>query len=168
MSFEAIRATADMAEELADVHVRAWQATYRGIFPDEYLDNLTPEKRAKTFRRVVTASPEEFYLFRVGGKAAGMAILCPAREEGAERFHGELGAIYFLPEYWGKGYGRQAIDFCFGRFRERGYRKLYLWVIENNDRARRFFVNAGFAPDGPRKEIQVGKSLTQIRYAKSL
>lgn len=164
MSFEAIRATADMAEQLADVHVRAWQATYRGVFPDEYLDNLTLEKRTKTFRRVVTASPEEFYLFRVDGQPAGMAILSPSREPGAERCHGELSAIYLLPEFCGRGVGRQAMAFCLERFRQRGYTRLYLWVLESNQRARRFCEKTGFVMDGARKEIQVGKAFPQMRY----
>ena len=33
------------AEAIATVHVRSWQAAYRGQLPDEYLDGLTVEDR---------------------------------------------------------------------------------------------------------------------------
>jgi hypothetical protein len=31
--------------EVAGVHVRSWQAGYRGLLPDRYLDALRPEDR---------------------------------------------------------------------------------------------------------------------------
>lgn len=30
---------------MAHIHVRSWQAGYRGIFPDDFLDALTPDER---------------------------------------------------------------------------------------------------------------------------
>jgi hypothetical protein len=30
---------------VGEVHVRAWQAAYRGVMPDEYLNGLKPEDR---------------------------------------------------------------------------------------------------------------------------
>ena len=34
---------------VARVHVRSWQAAYRKLMPDEYLDQLRPEDRAKKY-----------------------------------------------------------------------------------------------------------------------
>ena len=34
---------------VADIHVRAWQEAYRGLIPDEFLDALDPEDRARTY-----------------------------------------------------------------------------------------------------------------------
>ena len=39
-------ARAGDAPDLGLVHVRAWQAAYRGQMPDDYLDGLRPEERA--------------------------------------------------------------------------------------------------------------------------
>ena len=36
----------DDAAAVAEVHVRAWQAAYRGLMADEFLDSLRPEDRA--------------------------------------------------------------------------------------------------------------------------
>ena len=43
------------ASAVALVHVRAWQTGYRNLLPDEYLDGLRPEERA---RRYNFASPD--------------------------------------------------------------------------------------------------------------
>jgi GNAT superfamily N-acetyltransferase len=34
---------------VARVHVRSWQAAYRGLLPDDYLDQLRPEDRAQSY-----------------------------------------------------------------------------------------------------------------------
>jgi hypothetical protein len=34
---------------VARVHVRSWQAAYRTLFPDDYLDQLRPEDRAQKY-----------------------------------------------------------------------------------------------------------------------
>ena len=38
-------AVGDDAPAIADVHVRAWQAAYRGIIEDEYLDGLSVDEQ---------------------------------------------------------------------------------------------------------------------------
>jgi hypothetical protein len=34
---------------VARVHVRSWQLAYRGLLPDDYLDQLTPANRARGY-----------------------------------------------------------------------------------------------------------------------
>ena len=42
-------AKSDDALEVARVHVRSWQAAYRGLLPDDYLDDLRAEERAQRY-----------------------------------------------------------------------------------------------------------------------
>jgi hypothetical protein len=39
----------DDALAVARVHVRSWQAAYRTLIPDDYLDQLRPEDRAQRY-----------------------------------------------------------------------------------------------------------------------
>jgi RimJ/RimL family protein N-acetyltransferase len=51
------------------------------------------------------------------------------------------------------------------------YPELRLWVLEKNDRARRFYERAGMAPDGTHGVYTPGGStaeLPEIRYARRL
>lgn len=43
-------ATADDADALGVLHVRAWQAAYRGAMPDDYLDGLNAADRAELWQ----------------------------------------------------------------------------------------------------------------------
>lgn len=48
-------AGADDVEAIAHVHVASWQAAYRGVFPDEHLDDLSTDDRGPWLGR--TAGP---------------------------------------------------------------------------------------------------------------
>jgi hypothetical protein len=43
------------AERIGAIQVRAWQATYRGVMPDAYLDELDVDDRAAYWRGQVLA-----------------------------------------------------------------------------------------------------------------
>ena len=46
-----------------------------------------------------------------------------------------------------------------------GYRQATLWVLESNERARRFYEAAGWWPDGKVKtDCSLGFPLAEIRY----
>jgi len=49
VDMELRRAEPPDAIALARVHVRSWQAAYRKLMPDDYLDQLRPEDRAKKY-----------------------------------------------------------------------------------------------------------------------
>jgi hypothetical protein len=46
-------ATIDDAEVIGGIHVRAWQAAYRGHVPDEYLDSLDPVTRRRRWKDMI-------------------------------------------------------------------------------------------------------------------
>lgn len=50
----------------------------------------------------------------------------------------------FRPEYMGKGYGKQLLAAAVDGLAQLGYRDIFLWVLEENRRARKFYENAGF------------------------
>ncbi|NUL25824.1 hypothetical protein HRW17_26205, partial [Streptomyces lunaelactis] len=46
---------------------------------------------------------------------------------------------------------------------------MLLWVLKENDRARRFYEKAGFAPDGAEEPFEVdGVAVPEVRYARAL
>ncbi|HUF94538.1 MAG TPA: hypothetical protein VMO52_00495 [Acidimicrobiia bacterium] len=54
------------AADLGSVHVRAWQAAYRGgLMPDEYLESLSAEQRAEMWRTALLRHDD------------GLAVLSP-------------------------------------------------------------------------------------------
>jgi GNAT superfamily N-acetyltransferase len=93
----------------------------------------------------------------------------PYRGEGADAARAELYALYVRPDLLGRGVGgvlvRAAEEWAAGR----GHTRLALWVLAGNERARRFYARAGFAPDGgERVDAYDGAELTEVRYERSL
>ena len=50
--------------------------------------------------------------------------------------------------------------------KNRNYKRVILWVFEENLNARKFYEKMGFKHDGTKKEITIGKKLMELRYEK--
>jgi len=151
------------ARDAAKVHVLSWKAAYKGIVPDEYLDRLSVENRAERFRENYERIKENSFVAANDGEIIG--VLAIHKSLDADRADcGEIEAVYLLPEYWGRGYGKQMMDFAIHKLNEWGFRDILLWVLEENLRARKFYEKCGFAPDGTKKETRIEKPLVEIRY----
>ena len=73
-----------------------------------------------------------------------------------------------MPEYWKMGIGSKLINWGLNELNKRKYKKVTLWVLEENINARRFYERVGFKHDGTVKEINIGKKLNEYRYEKVL
>ena len=138
------------ARAIAEVHVRSWQAAYRGQLTDGYLDGLSVEERIEKQRRMLEdPSPGwRTWVAADGPAIAGFAVTGPSEDADAQEKTGEVYAIYLEPERVGTGTGRALFEHAVADLRERGFEAATLWVLETNERARRFYEVAGWAPDG--------------------
>lgn len=57
---------------------------------------------------------------------------------------GEIISLYLLPEHMGMGYGRLLLQAAVGELEKLGFNKVFLWVLEDNCNARRFYERCGF------------------------
>jgi GNAT superfamily N-acetyltransferase len=141
--------------------VETWQAAYAHAFPPEQLDSQSVEERTALARRF----PPTF-LAELDGTIVGFVAVGASRDESAD---GELFAIYVHPDHWGTGIGRALIEAGEERLRELGHSEAFLWVLDDNPRARRFYEIAGWAADGTKRRIDVfGFDVPEVRYAKRL
>jgi len=155
------------AHEYAALHIACWQDAYKGIISDEYLDSMPAEldQRVERCRKYISEPGECEYLYAAcGGDMIGRLIFNRSRDEDKPDA-GEVSAIYLLADYWGKGYGKQMMDYAVAALRNAGHQEIIVWVLEENNRARRFYEKYGFVYDGTRQEIEIGKPIAEIRYA---
>ncbi len=155
------------APALAAVHVRSWQAAYRGIVPDAVLNSLSVERRAAFWADTITdlQPPTGIWVAEHDGAVAGFVHVRRSKDHGAEPSVGEVGAIYLIPEAWSRGLGRALLDTAVVELGRNGFEAATLWVFRDNARARRFYERAGWAPDGEAKSIEIGGvSLVEVRY----
>jgi len=160
------KVTEEDARAYVACHIACWQAAYRGIIPDSYLDAMPEDldERTETFRRSLKdPGVYKYYCVESEGEIVGRLIFCKSRDTDRPDV-GEVGAIYLLPAFWDTGLGRRMMDFALENLRQMGFSTFIVWVLEENTRARRFYEKCGFVHDGKRKIIKVGKALVEIRY----
>lgn len=87
-----------------------------------------------------------YFAIEADGKLIGQIVLHSFSETHRTC---ELGIAIGDKEYWGKGYGREAMDLILDyAFRLRNMRKVFLTVNGNNDRAIRAYRACGFVEEG--------------------
>ena len=138
---------------VADIHVRAWQEAYRRLIPDEFLDALDPEDRARTytFESDDPDAPTTLLAVQTGEDCGeiifGFATYCRSRDADAPD-HGEIVALYVDPDRYEGGVGRLLMAEARRRLWEAGFAEALLWVLDGNDRAVRFYEGEGWSADG--------------------
>jgi GNAT superfamily N-acetyltransferase len=172
------QARPDDAAPIATVHVRSWQAAYRGLLPQEYLAGLDPADRVARWRDTLVAQGAEAgaggLLRRVvvavdGGIIRGFASFGPTRDtdEDPQRT-GEVYAIYLLPDAWDRGLGRMLMAAVVSQLGG-AYAQATLWVLDANERARQFYARNGWTEDGSVKQDDSrGFVIPEVRYRRTL
>jgi GNAT superfamily N-acetyltransferase len=163
------RAGPQDARRIAEIHVASWRAAYKGLVQDEVLDGLSVERREDGWKkRLSEASSRGSVLAAVEeGRVVGFASAGPPQEEddAGNGSTGELYAIYLEPRAWGRGIGRALLAETASRLRADGFADAILWVVEGNDRTRRFYELAGWRADGGYKtECMPGVDAPAVRY----
>lgn len=160
-------ATPHHAPAIALVHVRSWQAAYRGIVPDEILDGLSVERRAAAWREAIEKRDDEsVWVVERAGELVGFAATSPARDDDLPARIGEVQAIYLDPAAWSSGLGRRLFATAVDDLRRRGFGDLVLWVLTRNARGRHFYEAAGWRPDGTSRVLDLGGTpIEEVRYA---
>jgi ribosomal protein S18 acetylase RimI-like enzyme len=159
------------ARAIAEIHVRAWQSAYRGQLPDLYLDRLSVDDRLEQHEWTIRNPRETWRLWVTegGGRLVGFAVTGPSEDADADDRTGEVYAIYLEPDRVGTGIGRELFGHAVGDLCARGFRSVTLWVLETNERARRFYEVAGWETDGTTASERIDCAmLPTVRYRAAL
>lgn len=163
------QATADDVPSIAEVHIRSWQAAYRGILADDLLDSLSVTEREGSWRTLLS-NTKHHWLNLVAedgsGELAGFcAVTTPSREAKKGESLAEVGALYVDPDRWREGAGAAMLIAAFEKLNERGWREVVLWVLPENRRALAFYARYGFTIEEgvEKREERSGRSVIRLR-----
>ena len=123
---------------LAATRQKAWAATYRGIFPDEMIDQYDLELYAAKDREKLQDPKRETYLLLDGEACVGYFSY---GSNARGKFW--LYSMYLLPEYQRKGIGRTMMRQVASACREGGAASFYCNCHPQNVRAGRFYEARG-------------------------
>ena len=147
--------------EVGSLYVRSWQEGYKGLLPQDYLDGLDSWRWNSKF----TDLPGSFVITD-GDIIAGHSCARPAADEAMPGW-GEVWTLYVLPEYWGCGFGTALLENSVNWLNSQGYDRVYLWALEGNTRARRFYERRGFTQTTDELKCDIaGITVTDIRYVR--
>ena len=139
-----------MGQPLRPCVSHPWRTTYRGVVPDSHLETMN----ANEAQWSKVASGEEpgtgLCVCEVDHLIVGFACYGAARPPQFD-YSGELYAVYFLPAMIGKflpamigkGHGAAVLLEAAKGLKSLGHDDMILWVIENNEHARRFYESFG-------------------------
>ena len=163
-------ATVADAPKIAQVHVASWFETYRGLVPDDMLEALSFSRRTSAWERILRDPYENdnttVYLKEVGSALAGFGA-CGEQRDGelrARGFDGEIGSIYVLQEFQGRGIGRALMNTLARDLGGRGFQGVALWVLDQNTPARRFYEHCYGELVGEKKDVRVEAELIEVAY----
>lgn len=134
------------ARAIAMLHIRSWQATYRGLLSDGYLSALdaSAERRGAFLAKAIEDDSRAIRVAEVDGRIVGWCSFGPSRDEDATTGYGELKAIYLDPHVWGLGIGTALWSVVREVLIGDGYHSVSAWVLDGNERAKRFYQTLGF------------------------
>ncbi|MBT3166010.1 GNAT family N-acetyltransferase [Streptomyces sp. Vc74B-19] len=164
--------TADDCAGVAGIRVAGWRYAYRGLVPQAYLDGMDVAEEAGRQRARLAAgdgSVVDLVAEAEDGTLAGWAAYGPYRDGDVRTEDGELYALYVPPERIGQGLGRTLLTEVTGRCAAAGHRRVFLWVLRDNARARRFYTAAGYTADGTEEHFELaGIQVPEVRYVREL
>jgi RimJ/RimL family protein N-acetyltransferase len=159
----------DDASAVAGVYVRSKQVAFAGLVPQHYLDAMDPsgeESRWKTHIAETRWPTSGVLVAETAVGIVGFAGFSPSQETPAVA---EIGTLYAMPEVWGTGIGKQLMLATLTTLGQADYTQATLWVLEDNERARRFYEAAGWRADGAAVEDTTGgAALNKLRYRRAL
>ncbi len=161
------------AAAIAALHVRAWQAAYRGQLPQHHLDTLDVETRQRGWHRILSEPQQRWKRVLVvelpGGGLAGFVSIGASRDDDAAPDCGEIAALYVEPSLIGRGHGRALTRAALDMLTRNGFRQATVWALSTNQQGRRFYERAGWTDTGVEKDDEVaGLNIKDVRYHRTL
>lgn len=160
------KATLEDISEIARVHVDTSQATYTGIIPDQSLANQSYAKRQSIWERIIMEATENNNFIYVAENKSKQVV--GFAHGGLERennplYLGELYAIYILPNYQQKGFGRTLRQATLNKLNGMGINSMLVWVLADNSACQFYEALKGIKISNKKIE-RGGKILTAVAY----
>lgn len=163
-------AWSDDADAIAALQVRTWQEQYAGVLPAEAIPS-GPEATVEAWRTLLGRPQDARTRVLVAlerNRVVGYAITAPAADPDCDPVaDGELMDLTVDPAERGRGHGSRLLQAAVDTLLADRFGRAVLWAVASDDRLRGFLVEAGWAPDGAHRELDLdgagGTRVKQVR-----
>ena len=169
---------------MSAIHARGWHAAYPGHVPEDYLrEVITEDHWVPYFREDHATGRCRGLLLYAGETPAACCTYGPVRlgpsprqseglviEGEAYRGWGEIISFYTEPALTGRGYGSRLMEEALRRLAAAGFPACYVFVLRENEGARRFYARHGFSWDGTSVDVPFPHDTVcvDLRYTRTL
>ncbi|MGA3108448.1 MAG: GNAT family N-acetyltransferase [Candidatus Bathyarchaeia archaeon] len=154
------------APGIAKVHVDTFRTTYHGIYPDEFLSNMSYDRALHIWEttHLIPSSQNAVYVAEDEPRhIVGFAICGPDRDNDL-LYKGEVIGLYVLQKMQRRGIGKQLMLAAVQDLKCRSFGSMLVWVLADNP-SRRFYEKFGGEHVQTRDIIVGGKSFKKFGYA---
>src|SRR6185369_16036285 len=150
------RAEAVDADRIAQLHAESWRRTYRGMMRDEFLDGDVFANRRHAWRDLMAThgAGRLVLLAEEGSNLAG--FICVTGDEDV-LWGSYIDNLHVAGSHLRRGVGRALMGHAARWLRDSHARSsVYLWVMQANGGARRFYEALGASDVGTRSLLDPG------------
>ena len=149
-------------KKLSIVKRQVWETTYRGIYPDEKLDNYDYKKHEEKFISIINNKNVELYIAEVENEIIGY-MECGTPIRPFSDYNQEIGLLYLLKEYQGYGIGKKLFLLGYSRIKEKGVNEFFISCNKYNLNGQKFYEKMG-GKIIHIDEDNVDKSIPQVKF----
>jgi GNAT superfamily N-acetyltransferase len=139
---------------LARVQVDSWRSAYVGIVTDEYLAHFTYDEQEQDWKDILVSNEKDVIMVAEADKVVGYAWVQLGQDE-LPQYGAELASMHLLPSHRGLGIGKPLFIATMNELHQRGIQSMFLWALEKNVPAHRFYEKLGGARVG-RRDAMIG------------
>jgi GNAT superfamily N-acetyltransferase len=147
------------AEALGDLHLDVWEEAYAGLMPASLLTERRARRdaRVESWRGIIAVGSSDNLLAWSDDQLVGFSSTGSGRDADPDLPPLELMGLYVRSSVYDQGVGFALLNAAIGDA------DAYLWVLDGNARAIRFYERQGFRLDGATKPEDVGLERRMVR-----
>lgn len=147
------------APGVAHVQVAAWRRELNGVLPADLLAAMDVEEFAATWHASMTKPDDARNRVLVAlerNSLRGFAVTTPSPDPDSDPIaDGEIAELVVDPAHRGAGHGSRLLHACVDTLRADRFVRATWWVNAADEARRRFLTEAGWAPDGSHRELDL-------------
>ncbi len=123
------KAQIEDARNIVEINIEEWKNTYKDIFPDKFLENLS-EKKEESIEKCKNKI-NEYIVCKINNQVVGF-LRFGKNKKGYNDNYAEIYALYIDKDYRRKGIGKALINFAFENLKSNYKYVLISTLVQNN------------------------------------
>jgi ribosomal protein S18 acetylase RimI-like enzyme len=161
----------DDAAGIAAVQVRAWREEYVDLLPAEVIEALDQDQFAQAWQASLSSPKDARNRVLVAlerNTVRGFAVVGPTTDPDCDPVaDGEISELTVDPDQTRHGHGSRLVQACADTLRADKFRTALIWLNATDDVRRAFLTEAGWAPDGAHRELDLhGDGSVRVRQVR--